>query len=493
MNQNISFSDNRTIIENTTLIGIKSNKYPDASISSRYITMEQFINTSSTIVTALTTSQQTVETTSHKMPSTTTMPIIRPALPSTVELSLTIFYFVMFSLLFILVYVQLWMIWYYRHKRLSHQTLFLFMCLVWAGLRTSLFSFYFYDCDKANSLSVFFYWLLYSFPVCLQFSMLCLLLHFFAQIVLKARTKYEAGQYKIPLRVFLSMSVVAFITLNLVFAWLTCSNDVQYRSSSLKLVTIRVILTETMFLLYGCVLSFCIYRMAKMASSHRVLEAKGTTLCQAMVTCIITTLLFLSRAVYNIITICPLTNKTTPSFGYDWINVTDQADALVGDLQHGLAYVSFGIVLFLWEVLPISMVVIFFRVRRLGTGLVPNDFSQQQHGRRVFFFDNPRRYDSEDDLSYHSGANHYPEIGARHSVNAEISRSWTPRVTPHGTPSQSLLWGVINQQDIAATNSQTVSTSATGVATDSKREGYGSFDSDPQKVQSNNNTRYDIY
>lgn len=445
--------------------------------------LQEILTSSSAAVTYLN-MQQTLEPFTSRSPSsTTTMPVIRPALPSTVELSLTIVYFVMFSLLFILVYAQLWMIWYYRHKRLSHQTIFLFTCLVWAGLRTTLFSFYFYDCDKANSLSVFFYWLLYSFPVCLQFSMLCLLLHFFAQVIIKARAKYEPGQYKIPLRGFLSFSVLAFVALNLVFAWLTCSNDVQYHSASLKLVTVRVIVTEAMFLLYGCALSFCIYRMAKTASSHRVLEAKGTTLCQAMVTCIITTLLFLSRAVYNVITICPITDKTTPTFGYDWINVTDQADAVVGDLQHGLAYVSFGIVLFLWEVLPISMVVIFFRVKRLQAGLVPTDFSQQQHGRRVFFFDNPRRYDSEDDLSHHSGASHYSEIGARHSVNGEISRSWTPHSTPHGTPNAGMTWAVIQHHDAETANPRALLNSAAGGTSD-KRERYGSFDSKVPQSQS---------
>lgn len=114
--------------------------------------------------------------------ATAVYPTLRPALPSTVQMSLTVVYIAMFSLIFILVYVQLWMIWYYRHKRLSHQTLFLYMCLIWAGLRTSLFSFYFNNCDQANNLSLPWYWMLYSLPVCLQFSMLCLLLHFFAQV-----------------------------------------------------------------------------------------------------------------------------------------------------------------------------------------------------------------------------------------------------------------------------------------------------------------------
>ena len=144
--------------------------------------LEPLPNSTSAVVTEHTTLDELVEITTFTPQTTTTMPVIRPALPATVELSLTIVYFVMFGLLFILVYAQLWMIWHYRHKRLSHQTIFLFLCLMWAGLRTTLFSFYFFDCDKANSLSVLFYWLLYSFPVCLQFSMLCLLLHFFAQV-----------------------------------------------------------------------------------------------------------------------------------------------------------------------------------------------------------------------------------------------------------------------------------------------------------------------
>ena len=110
------------------------------------------------------------------------LPTLQPALPATVQLSLTIVYIAIFGFIFILSYAQLWLIWYHRHKRLSHQTIFLFLCLVWSGLRTSLFSFYFNNCDTANALPSALFWLLYCFPVCLQFSMLCLLLNFFAQV-----------------------------------------------------------------------------------------------------------------------------------------------------------------------------------------------------------------------------------------------------------------------------------------------------------------------
>lgn len=64
-------------------------------------------------------------------------------------------------------------------------------------------------------------------------------------------------------------------------------------------------------------------------------------------------------------------------------------------------YVVFGVVLFVWELLPTTLVVYFFRVRNptkdlTNPGMVPS------HGfsPRSYFFDNPRRYDSDDDLAW---------------------------------------------------------------------------------------------
>uniref|UniRef100_A0A4W5JNX5 Uncharacterized protein n=1 Tax=Hucho hucho TaxID=62062 RepID=A0A4W5JNX5_9TELE len=76
--------------------------------------------------------------------------------------------------------------------------------------------------------------------------------------------------------------------------------------------------------------------------------------------------------------------------------VISQADlrSTLGDA----GYIVFGVILFVWELLPTSLVVYFFRVRRpnqdkSGTGLPGHVFSS-----RAYFFDNPRRYDSDDDL-----------------------------------------------------------------------------------------------
>ncbi|KAH0622510.1 hypothetical protein JD844_024881 [Phrynosoma platyrhinos] len=64
-------------------------------------------------------------------------------------------------------------------------------------------------------------------------------------------------------------------------------------------------------------------------------------------------------------------------------------------------YVVFGVVLFVWELLPTSLVVFFFRVRNptkdlTNPGIVPS----RAFNPRSYFFDNPRRYDSDDDLAW---------------------------------------------------------------------------------------------
>ncbi|KAK6181220.1 hypothetical protein SNE40_009123 [Patella caerulea] len=360
---------------------------------------------------------------------------VNKALSPSVELSLTIAYIVLYGLLFFMVYVQLWMIWYYRHKRFSYQTVFLFLCLVWSGLRLTLFSFYFNDCDRANNLPGVIYWFLYCFPVCLQFIILCLLVLFFAQVVFKARAKYEPSRYKRPVRIIVCIAAVIFLGSNIGCAVVVKYHESHYQSVPIQLLYIRVAINDSLFVIFAIFLSVCIYKMTKMSSSALVLEAKGTTMCQSISAGLIITLLFTSRAIYNFIAVYPKDTSRIPGFGYDWVNVSDQADAY--NLSGSYAYISFGAVLFVWEVLPTFVVVMFFRVRRAINDTSLAD-STHSHTSKVFFFDNPRRYDSDDDLSR---PEHLPgspfDINNQYSVNSTNSRG-TPRGTPimnaAGTP-----------------------------------------------------------
>lgn len=356
--------------------------------------------------------------------------VVGPALAPSVELSVTIVFITIYALLFLFVYVQLWMIWYYRHKRFSYQTVFLFTCLVWSGLRTTLFSFYFNDCKVANQLPIMFYWLLYCFPVCLQFTMLCLLVLFFAQVVFKARAKYEPSKYKKPLRFAVLGAVLVFVTSNLVCGVIVRIEDSKLHSSPLVLNIVRVAVNDTLFIITAVALSVCIIKMTKMSSSNLVLEAKGTSVIQAVAVSVMIVLLFSSRAVYNFITIS-LQSKGLPGFGYDWINVSDQAD-YVHNLSETYGYVSFGIVLFIWEFMPIAIVVLFFRVKRQSSDVNLSDFSTSSHGSKVFFFDNPRRYDSDEDLPQADSRSRSVIDSGSYSINDSPSLRNTPNGTLRG-------------------------------------------------------------
>lgn len=241
-----------------------------------------------------------------------------PALPPAVTLGLTAAYTTLYALLFFSVYAQLWLVLLYGHKRLSYQTVFLALCLLWAALRTTLFSFYFRDTPRANRLGPLPFWLLYCCPVCLQFFTLTLM--------------------------------------NLYFA-------------------------------LGPPLAACLCLVARRAPSTSIyLEAKGTSVCQAAAMGGAMVLLYASRACYNLAALALAPRSRLDAFDYDWYNVSDQAD-LVNDLGNK-GYLVFGLILFVWELLPTTLLVGFFRVHRppqdLSTSRILNG---QVFGSRSYFFD----------------------------------------------------------------------------------------------------------
>ncbi|XP_008323536.1 integral membrane protein GPR137C [Cynoglossus semilaevis] len=321
----------------------------------------------------------------------------------TLELSLTTVYTALYLLIFLFVYLQLWLILHYGHKRFSFQSVFLFLCLLWAALRTTLFSFYFTNVAQANQLQPLAYWLLYCCPVCLQFFTLCLLNLYFTQVMFKAKAKFspEFTKYKIPLRLFFLCLSVFFLVVNLTCALLVEEAVDQPQSPSdgtvRHTVLARVLINDSLFVLCAVSLSVCIFKIAKMSSANVYLESKGTSVCQATVIGAVVILLYTSRACYNLVVVSLSPVDRSSPFNCGWFSVSDQADV---QQISGVAYIVFGIILFFWELLPTSLMVMFFRVQRPNQNLVPGGMiNSHSFSSRSFFFDNPRRYDSEDDLS----------------------------------------------------------------------------------------------
>lgn len=113
--------------------------------------------------------------------------------PVPVHYSVTIIISVLVGILFLLVYLQLILVICFGYKLLTYQTVLLFDILLWAALRLTLYSFYFYHCcDLVNRIDgTFFGWLLVSFPACLQYFSLAVLVHYFGEVSLDSYVLYS--------------------------------------------------------------------------------------------------------------------------------------------------------------------------------------------------------------------------------------------------------------------------------------------------------------
>ncbi|KAB5562580.1 hypothetical protein PHYPO_G00019540 [Pangasianodon hypophthalmus] len=348
------------------------------------------------------------------------------------DLALTAVHTLLYSLLFFFIYSQLWLILHYGHKRLSYRSVFLFLCLLWSALRTTLFSFYFNNMAQASQLQPLPFWLFYCFPVCLQFCTLCLLNLYFAQIMCKAKAKYspELSKYKTPLKlVFLFLSVF-FLVVNVTCSLMVLTQKNMEASNAKHIVLARVLINDSLFVLCAISLATCICKLAKMSSANVYLESKGTSVCQATATGAAVVLLYTSRACYNLAVVAVSPKDRATPFSYGWYSFSDQADV---EKISGKAYMVFGIVLFFWEFVPTTLLVVFFRVQRPNQNLAPGGMiHSHSFNSRAYFFDNPRRYDSDDDLS-RSVSSRGERGSSTMSSTSQLGASWYGSIQKTGS------------------------------------------------------------
>ncbi|XP_029470645.1 integral membrane protein GPR137 [Rhinatrema bivittatum] len=363
---------------------------------------------------------------------------LRPAFPPVVKLGLTSIYTALYALLFFFVYVQLWMVLLYRHKTLSYQTVFLSLCLLWAALRTTLFSFYFKNTVKANRLHPFLFWLLYCCPVCLQFFTLSLMTLYFAQVVFKAKAKFQPEMTKglLGVRAACLLASLVFLSVNMVCAFLVKIHD----SETWTIVLVRVLINDTLFVLCAIFLACFLYMVAKMSPSTSIyLESKGTTVCQTTVVGGAVILLSASRACYNLVALALTPHTRMDAFGYDWYNVSDQAD-LITDLGDK-GYLVFGLILFIWELLPTALLVGFFRVRRPAQDLSSSRIINGPiSGSRAYFFDNPHQLEGDLPAPWMSSSCGEYSRGEHSSLSGSLQNtSWYGSISRGGSGDHSWL------------------------------------------------------
>ncbi|MBN3304698.1 G137A protein, partial [Amia calva] len=307
---------------------------------------------------------------------------LQPALPPSVQLGVTVLYTVLYGALFLLVYAQLWLLLLSGYKRWSYQSGFLFLCLLWAGLRTTLFAFYFRDTLAANHLPGLAHWLLYCCPVCLQFFTLSLINLYFTQVVFKVRGKFSAEPTRglVCARWVYGGASAVFLSVNVVCAALG--------GAGWRPVLVRVLVNDSLFILEAVALAASLLILTRLAPHTSLfLQTQGTSVCQTAVLGVGVILLFSSRACYNLAVLVLSQSRRVEAFDYDWYNISDQAD-LRSDLGDR-GYLVFGLILLVWELLPTALLIGIFRVRRppRDDGCSPVINSR---GPRSYFFDDPR-------------------------------------------------------------------------------------------------------
>ncbi|KAM9795525.1 integral membrane protein GPR137 [Neosynchiropus ocellatus] len=322
---------------------------------------------------------------------------LRPAVAPHVQLGFTILYTSLYSALLLVVYAQLWLLYIYRHKRCSYQSVFLFLCLLWAALRTTLFSFYFHNSLEANHLPVAAYWVLYCFPVCLQFFTFSLINLYFTQVLLKARgtCSAEATRHMWLARGIYGVMCAIFFSVNLVCAILGERDRKGSGDQTWNLVLIRVLVNDLLFILDAVLLASLLLLLTRHSRATSLyLTSRGTTVWRTAALGAAVILLFTSRACYNLTVLFMSLNIHVEAFDFNWYNVSDQAD-LHSDLGD-CGFLVFGAILFIWELLPTSLLILIFRVRQ------PQQEGGHANGSnrvlpRPYFFDDPQG--SEEDIA----------------------------------------------------------------------------------------------
>lgn len=317
---------------------------------------------------------------------------LSPAVAPSVQLSFTLLYTLLYGALFLTAYTQLWLLLVRGHKRWSFQSAFLFLCSLWAALRTTLFSFYFRNAVQANHLQVALYWLLYCSPVCLQFFTFSLINLYFSQVLLKVR---EIFHFEVRRALCLARSL--FLLLSLVFLTVnvTCAaleDRAGSSSGTWTLVLVRVLVNDGLFIINALLLSTVLLLLTRHSHcTSPYLLSKGTSICRTAAVGAAVVLLFTSRACYNLTALVLSRSHHVESFNYDWYNVSDQADLQVELGDRG--FLVFGAILFIWELLPMSLLLLIFRIRRppQERAVVVNDRPLP----RPYFFDDPQGADDD--------------------------------------------------------------------------------------------------
>ncbi|XP_063295084.1 integral membrane protein GPR137C-like isoform X2 [Pelobates fuscus] len=308
------------------------------------------------------------------------------------ELGLTVLCTGLSACIFVATYLQLWLLRFYNQRRLSMQSLGLFLCLFWGAIRTVLYSYYLSQSAQGGPLKPFPHWLPYCSADCLQFLSLALLNIYLSKVIFKASLAPGFNECKCPVRSGIFFVSLVFLITNLSLTLAAAGTG----SLQNWIPKARMIISDVLYT--GCSISLATYicNIYGVAPVAVYLESKGTSGSWAVFMCLVTCTMYTVRALYNLVTVFLKPEDEQSPLSYGWNGVSDNVATEEID---SVEYVIFGIIFITCEILPMSTMVYFFRAKNLNPNLEEGGMvNSQSFGSRTYFFDNPRRYDSDDDL-----------------------------------------------------------------------------------------------
>lgn len=190
---------------------------------------------------------------------------------------------------------------------------------------------------------------------------------------------------------------------------------------------VRVIINDLLYIVFGIILSVYLFKIAKLSKLYRIPEHHKISIFKAIIITMFTPTFLITRTIYNLLAI---TFNKLPEFGFDWINVSDQADLV--NLNETKKFITFSVVLLVWELIPTSVVIILFRLKQNKYSYNPNktlNTLSSSLTKSVFINEEPR-----DDLEDSIASATFRSI-IQDSINQGFVRSETtsPDLLIHGS------------------------------------------------------------
>eukprot|EP01114_Cavostelium_apophysatum_P014965 TRINITY_DN3994_c0_g1_i1.p1 TRINITY_DN3994_c0_g1~~TRINITY_DN3994_c0_g1_i1.p1 ORF type:complete len:356 (-),score=63.33 TRINITY_DN3994_c0_g1_i1:291-1358(-) len=331
---------------------------------------------------------------------------------------------ILYGILFLFEIIQFFRIVYYRHKFRSFQVAFLFLCWFWALLRIIFFS-AFINIDWTED-SAWLYLIVYWLPINVEFATFSLLVVYYAHLQHKQKTEW--WNFKRKYIITYSLVNGAFFVVEGVLVVLGIFYDKKTNEPSWLKAAHRLF-SAVVFLLLMAVIGFYTWRIRKFMFETKNQPKLLAKLSPRKIILVSVSLfvIFTARAIY------------------DFVTVIDENIILNVSKDHEKEEAVPVLVIVAFEILPTILVLILFgQVKSTTLGVLhkkpvflhdgrnalynKNDSLRGSTGQllRSDIFNNPRRYDSDEETPFKSSPSPNSSMGSYGTLNAIAPYYATP-------------------------------------------------------------------